>query len=52
MDPPRRSRWKPSTLGADNFQQLAERVIRVPLADQLAWVDAIAGFEHPLFHVQ
>ena len=39
-------------LGGENFRQLVERIARIPLADQMAWVDAIAGFEHPLFHVQ
>jgi len=41
-----------AALGLENFRQLAERIVRVPIAEQLAWVDAIAGFEHPLFHVQ
>jgi cytosine/adenosine deaminase-related metal-dependent hydrolase len=41
-----------AALGTEDFKALTDLMVRVPPADQLAWVDAIAAFEHPLFHVQ
>jgi cytosine/adenosine deaminase-related metal-dependent hydrolase len=41
-----------AALGTEDFKTLTDLMVRVPPADQLAWVDAIAAFEHPLFHVQ
>ena len=41
-----------TALGTEDFKTLTDLVVRVPLADQLAWIGAIAAFEHPLFHVQ
>jgi 5-methylthioadenosine/S-adenosylhomocysteine deaminase len=41
-----------AALGAEDFKKLTEFFARAPIADQLAWIDAIAAFEHPLFHVQ
>src|SRR5262245_17799093 len=41
-----------AALGTEDFKTLTDLMVRVPLADQLAWIDAIAAFEHPLFHVQ
>jgi cytosine/adenosine deaminase-related metal-dependent hydrolase len=41
-----------TALGSEDFKTLTDLMVRVPGADQLAWVDAIAAFEHPLFHVQ
>ena len=41
-----------AALGAEDFKALTDLVVRVPPADQLAWIDVIAAFEHPLFHVQ
>jgi cytosine/adenosine deaminase-related metal-dependent hydrolase len=38
--------------GPEDFKQLTQAIVQVPIADQLAWIDAIAAFEHPLFHVQ
>jgi cytosine/adenosine deaminase-related metal-dependent hydrolase len=35
-----------------NFKELTESIVEVPIAEQLARVDAIAAFEHPLFAVQ
>jgi cytosine/adenosine deaminase-related metal-dependent hydrolase len=41
-----------AALGSEDFKKLTDLIVRVSIADQLAWVDAIAAFEHPLFHVQ
>ena len=41
-----------AALGTEDFKALSDLMVRIPLVDQLAWVDAIAAFEHPLFHVQ
>jgi cytosine/adenosine deaminase-related metal-dependent hydrolase len=41
-----------AALGPEDFKKFTEFIIRVPITDQLAWIDAIAAFEHPLFHVQ
>jgi cytosine/adenosine deaminase-related metal-dependent hydrolase len=41
-----------AALGTEDFKTLTDLMVCVPPADQLAWVDAIAAFEHPLFHVQ
>jgi cytosine/adenosine deaminase-related metal-dependent hydrolase len=46
--------WAPieAALGTEDFKALTDLMVRVPPADQLAWIDVIAAFEHPLFHVQ
>jgi 5-methylthioadenosine/S-adenosylhomocysteine deaminase len=41
-----------TALGPEDFKTFTEFIVRVPIADQLAWIDAIAALEHPLFHVQ
>ena len=40
------------TIGEADFKMLMDRIYRPAIDEQLAWVDAIAEFEHPLFHVQ
>jgi len=41
-----------AALGQADFKALGERIVRIGIDEQLAWVDQIAAFEHPLFHVQ
>jgi cytosine/adenosine deaminase-related metal-dependent hydrolase len=41
-----------AALGTEDFKALTDLMVRIPPADQLAWIDVIAAFEHPLFHVQ
>lgn len=41
-----------AALGNADFKSIAETVVRIPRAEQLAWVEAVSAFEHPLFHVQ
>jgi cytosine/adenosine deaminase-related metal-dependent hydrolase len=41
-----------TALGAADFKKLTQFIVRAPIADQLEWVNSIANFEHPLFHVQ
>jgi cytosine/adenosine deaminase-related metal-dependent hydrolase len=41
-----------AALGAEDFRKLTDSIVNVPVDEQLARVDAIAAFEHPLFHVQ
>jgi cytosine/adenosine deaminase-related metal-dependent hydrolase len=41
-----------AALGPEDFKELTASIVQVPITEQLARVDAIAGFEHPLFQVQ
>jgi 5-methylthioadenosine/S-adenosylhomocysteine deaminase len=41
-----------AALGPSDFQALDDRIVRVGIDEQLARVDEIAAFEHPLFGVQ
>jgi cytosine/adenosine deaminase-related metal-dependent hydrolase len=41
-----------AALGSADFKSIADTMVRIPRAEQLAWVEAISRFEHPLFHVQ
>jgi 5-methylthioadenosine/S-adenosylhomocysteine deaminase len=41
-----------AALGPEDFRELTQSIVEVPIAEQLARVDAIAAFEHPLFQVQ
>lgn len=36
----------------DDFKTLADAIPRYAIDEQMAWIDAIAAFEHPLFQVQ
>ena len=41
-----------AALGPSDYQALRDRIIQVEIDQQLSWIDQIAEFEHPLFHVQ
>jgi cytosine/adenosine deaminase-related metal-dependent hydrolase len=41
-----------AALGEENFKAITQNELRASVAEQLAWVEAVAAFEHPRFHVQ
>jgi cytosine/adenosine deaminase-related metal-dependent hydrolase len=41
-----------AALGDEDFKTITQNEVRASVAEQLGWVEAIAAFEHPRFHVQ